>query len=184
MTDGAANAFLKTLEEPPGPTVFILETSRPRSLKATIRSRCTRLRIQNLHSGPGAEPSRMEDPVADARRALIGDYARLLDGEIGPLDLEKHRATSTLAEMAHDWSFWLATAAKSRLGWPAPLNVPEPLRIRLERLSLATLLPLYTQARETERLARTSANDKLAREALLVSIFHGGGHDGRERQVT
>ncbi|MHB1543837.1 MAG: hypothetical protein ACYCS1_06145 [Gammaproteobacteria bacterium] len=184
LTDGAANAFLKTLEEPPGPTVFILETSRPRSLQATIRSRCERIRIQIHHSAPGAGSPLNDDQEKDARRSMIEDYARLLDGEIGPLDLEKHRSSFSLAEMAHDWSLWLASAAKSKLGWPVRPEVPDPLRVRLERLSLATLLPLYTQARETERLARTSANEKLAREALLVKIFLGGGHDGRERQVT
>ncbi len=57
MTDAAANAFLKTLEEPPGPTVFILETGRPLGLKATIRSRCEKLRIRTLHTVPTADPA-------------------------------------------------------------------------------------------------------------------------------
>ncbi len=40
MTISAANAFLKSLEEPPERTVFILLTDRPNKLSATIRSRC------------------------------------------------------------------------------------------------------------------------------------------------
>lgn len=40
MTAEAANCFLKTLEEPPLDTVFILTTSRPNFLLPTIRSRC------------------------------------------------------------------------------------------------------------------------------------------------
>lgn len=40
MTDEAANYFLKTLEEPPIDTVFILTSSRPEYLLPTIRSRC------------------------------------------------------------------------------------------------------------------------------------------------
>lgn len=40
MTDEAANAFLKTLEEPPVDTLFILTSSRPDYLLPTIRSRC------------------------------------------------------------------------------------------------------------------------------------------------
>ncbi|UCF71564.1 MAG: AAA family ATPase [candidate division WOR-3 bacterium] len=40
MTDEAANCFLKTLEEPPIDTVFILTSSRPEYLLPTIRSRC------------------------------------------------------------------------------------------------------------------------------------------------
>uniref|UniRef100_A0A7C4XAV3 AAA family ATPase n=1 Tax=candidate division WOR-3 bacterium TaxID=2052148 RepID=A0A7C4XAV3_UNCW3 len=40
MTEEAANSFLKTLEEPPMDTVFILTSSRPNFLLPTIRSRC------------------------------------------------------------------------------------------------------------------------------------------------
>jgi len=41
----AANAFLKTLEEPPLNTTILLLTSRPHSLLATIRSRCQLFRL-------------------------------------------------------------------------------------------------------------------------------------------
>jgi len=41
----AANAFLKTLEEPPLNTTILLLTARPHSLLATIRSRCQLFRI-------------------------------------------------------------------------------------------------------------------------------------------
>ena len=40
MSDAAANAFLKTLEEPPPGVVIILVTSNPETLPATVRSRC------------------------------------------------------------------------------------------------------------------------------------------------
>ena len=40
MNPAAANALLKILEEPPASVYFLLTTNRPRSLLATIRSRC------------------------------------------------------------------------------------------------------------------------------------------------
>ena len=40
MNESAQNAFLKTLEEPPGKCLFILTTGRPSALLPTIRSRC------------------------------------------------------------------------------------------------------------------------------------------------
>jgi DNA polymerase-3 subunit delta' len=40
MTTGAANALLKTLEEPRGDTLLILLTAQPNRLLETIRSRC------------------------------------------------------------------------------------------------------------------------------------------------
>src|SRR5215471_6168035 len=43
MVPGAQNALLKTLEEPPASSIFILVTARPDSLLPTVRSRCIRL---------------------------------------------------------------------------------------------------------------------------------------------
>jgi DNA polymerase-3 subunit delta' len=47
----AQNALLKTLEEPPPSSMFVLVTSRPDSLLETVRSRCPRVRFGRL--GPG-----------------------------------------------------------------------------------------------------------------------------------
>jgi DNA polymerase III subunit delta' len=47
----AQNALLKTLEEPPSLSVFILVTTRPDMLLPTVRSRCIRL----LFTEPGAD---------------------------------------------------------------------------------------------------------------------------------
>jgi DNA polymerase-3 subunit delta' len=44
----AANALLKTLEEPPKNTVFLLISHSPQSLLPTIKSRCRELRLNNL----------------------------------------------------------------------------------------------------------------------------------------
>ena len=44
----AANALLKTLEEPPKNTVFLLISHNPQSLLPTIKSRCRELRLSNL----------------------------------------------------------------------------------------------------------------------------------------
>jgi DNA polymerase-3 subunit delta' len=44
----AQNALLKTLEEPPSASVFLLITSRPDALLPTVVSRCPRLRFRPL----------------------------------------------------------------------------------------------------------------------------------------
>lgn len=54
MNRHAANTLLKTLEEPPGATVFVLVSSSPAQLLPTIRSRC----------------QKMDFPVPDPRTAL------------------------------------------------------------------------------------------------------------------
>jgi len=48
MNPFAANAFLKTLEEPPKETLIILISSNPDRLPDTIRSRCSRLNFTPL----------------------------------------------------------------------------------------------------------------------------------------
>jgi DNA polymerase III subunit delta' len=48
LTEQAANALLKSLEEPPDQTHFFLVTSSPEALLPTIRSRCARLRFTAL----------------------------------------------------------------------------------------------------------------------------------------
>ncbi len=49
MTDEAVNAFLKTLEEPPGETVIILITSNLHSLLPTVISRCQIIKFNTLN---------------------------------------------------------------------------------------------------------------------------------------
>jgi len=65
LNDNAANAFLKTLEEPGERTLFLLVTDKPEALLPTIISRCQRL---DLNEGriPPAEPwrSRVGDIMA------------------------------------------------------------------------------------------------------------------------
>lgn len=48
VTDQGVNAFLKTLEEPPEDTVFILISSNPVAIRATILSRCQLIHFRAL----------------------------------------------------------------------------------------------------------------------------------------
>ncbi|MCX7592021.1 MAG: hypothetical protein N2255_10390 [Kiritimatiellae bacterium] len=51
LTDQAGNAFLKTLEEPPGRSVFLLLTASPEDLLPTIRSRCQQITVEGEDAG-------------------------------------------------------------------------------------------------------------------------------------
>jgi len=48
LSTGAFNALLKTLEEPPQNTIFILATTEPHKIPVTIHSRCQQLHFRNL----------------------------------------------------------------------------------------------------------------------------------------
>ncbi|MBS1113480.1 MAG: polymerase subunit gamma and tau, partial [Nitrospirae bacterium] len=48
LNQSAANAFLKTLEEPPADSLIVLISSNPDRLPDTIRSRCSRINFMPL----------------------------------------------------------------------------------------------------------------------------------------
>ncbi|MEN6465320.1 MAG: DNA polymerase III subunit delta' [Syntrophaceae bacterium] len=50
MNGAAANALLKTLEEPSGANILVLVTARPHQLPLTVLSRCQRIKFQPLRS--------------------------------------------------------------------------------------------------------------------------------------
>ena len=66
LVPAAQNALLKTLEEPPSSSVFILVTSRPDMLLPTVRSRCIRL---TFAEGAGLDVDEAARQVA--QRVLI-----------------------------------------------------------------------------------------------------------------
>jgi len=79
----AANAFLKTLEEPPPKSVLILLSTEPQRILETILSRCLRLNF----SGEGMRPpdaaqlewlAHFGELAATGQKSLLGRY-RLLD---------------------------------------------------------------------------------------------------------
>ncbi len=79
LTEEASAALLKTLEEPPNRTLFILVSANPWAIHPTIRSRCQPLRFRLVPSSV----------IADAlqKRGLPADHAaflaRLARGRVG-----------------------------------------------------------------------------------------------------
>jgi DNA polymerase-3 subunit delta' len=80
MNDGAQNALLKTLEEPPGASRLILVTTSAARLLPTIRSRCQIVAFDPLPPQFVAERLRAE---TDMDAAAAHTFARLCDGRLG-----------------------------------------------------------------------------------------------------
>ena len=81
----AQNALLKTLEEPPPASVFVLITDRPDMLLPTVRSRCQRLRFGPLAPADVAAVLVRDHDMSPAEAhaaaaAAGGSIGRALDG--------------------------------------------------------------------------------------------------------
>ncbi|MFZ0826116.1 MAG: DNA polymerase III subunit [Verrucomicrobiia bacterium] len=96
----AANAFLKTLEEPPAKSVLILLSTEPQRILETILSRCLRL---NFFSDGTCPPdpaqvewlARFDDLAANGQKSLLSRY-RLLDALLQQLGETKARVEAAL----------------------------------------------------------------------------------------
>ena len=82
LTTEAANALLKTLEEPPEKTLFVLCTTEPEKLPETIVSRCTR--VQFKRPSISEIVSKLERVIAGENikgdRAALAEVARASRG--------------------------------------------------------------------------------------------------------
>ncbi len=79
----AANAFLKTLEEPPARSILILLSTEPSRILETILSRCLRLNFstetaRTLSAGQSIWLQQFSSAAAAGQKSLFGRY-RLLD---------------------------------------------------------------------------------------------------------
>lgn len=81
MNDAAANALLKTLEEPPARAMILVLSNNPGRLVSTIRSRCQRLDLRPLSESEMEAALKKKLPdLDDEERASL---ARLSGGSIG-----------------------------------------------------------------------------------------------------
>src|SRR3954463_14157245 len=80
MAAPAQNALLKTLEEPPSSSVFILVTPRPDALLCTVRSRCSQIRFGRLNAADVAAV--LERDHKHTRREAL-EMAAASDGSVG-----------------------------------------------------------------------------------------------------
>jgi DNA polymerase-3 subunit gamma/tau len=84
LSTGAFNALLKTLEEPPGHVKFVLATTEPHKVPATIQSRCQRFDFHAIDSGAIADHLRriMDAEKIEVEDAVLRRIARLAHGSM------------------------------------------------------------------------------------------------------
>lgn len=182
LTDAAANALLKTLEEPPENTWFFLACQEPARLLATLRSRC---RLHHL-----APPSEsyglawLEREVTMPQEALLSALRLSANAPAAALDLlqESHWASrqqliQTLAGVlsSGDWLALLPILnheqAAVRLHWLASLLLDAQKRQQgitlVSNPDAWTLVNQLAQTLPAARLQAISRDVSACRDQLL-----------------
>ncbi len=186
LNANAANALLKTLEEPPGSTVLLLIADNPGRLLPTVRSRCQRI----LFTAPDAQLVRawlqersasndeleealvlagnrpllalhlLESEDRQARGTVLTGLAAMLEGSLDPTDFAV--AGKTLgAEKVLEWLWQITTLMLKQL-----LGIEQPAAGGKEVLHLYRLMSEASLAGD-ELLTRLLAMNRAAEEARL-----------------
>ncbi len=167
LNRNAANAILKTLEEPPPRTVLLLVSHAPGGLLATIRSRCRRLDLRPL------DEAAVRSTVAAASGAAPDEAAvRFAAGRPG-------RAIALAAAGVGPLYGALIDALGAAPKQGARAFLPEVFRAgdRAQRLSLFLMLARDWMRRAAAASAGVEA--PLAAEAALMARFAEPGRAAR-----
>jgi DNA polymerase-3 subunit delta' len=199
----AANALLKTLEEPPGDGVFVLVSDMPGRLPATVRSRCVRLDVRpppmeevvswlldqgfqgdtalaaTLSRGRPLQALAWDQGGRLARRLLLFERLEsLLCGRCEVLAAAEDFAAAEARESVDLLAGWAQDLLRLRLaGADAELESSD-LRLRLLRLAQSLsphwLLQRLDEAHRGRQLCDTPVVPQLLVEDLLVG-WNGPG---------
>ena len=190
LVPAAQNALLKTLEEPPSLSVFVLISSQPDTLLATVRSRCHQLRFQALDAADvTAALMKLGRSETDARVAALtadGSAGRALEADGADLVLVRDVAVRVLTQAAasDDPRRRVEGAkdllAKTGTGGSERDQLATHLRAMASLLRDVELLDRrrVSSARQPGRPARDGPADGVSRRARRAGVFR---HRSRDR---
>ena len=174
MEAPAQNALLKTLEEPPSASSFVLVTSRPDMLLPTVRSRCQHLRFGRLAPGDVAAvliaDHGFAEPAAHAAAALAdGSIGQALEGDTEGYTGARDAAEALLQQAATATNPGQRLAAAKALGADRVDRDELSRRLRLVLSMLRDLGVLLSRADE-----RTLANGDLVDSLQRLTRSYDG----------
>jgi DNA polymerase-3 subunit delta' len=190
MNEEAANAFLKTLEEPPPHSVLILLTTEPQRLLETILSRCLRLNFAGEGPRPLA-PAQMEwlaafsELAAAERKSLLGRY-RLMDVVLRKLNELKANIEQTLSARSPLEQYQDAEK-ELRDKWEGELAAAIEAEYRRQRVDLLVVLQRWLRDVWLQALAKSEGTGQPAQgeaprsEALAGELLSFPGMAGPKR---
>ena len=169
LSNSSFNALLKTLEEPPSHVKFLLATTDPQKLPATILSRCLQFNLKNMSSEKivahlqhvlaeemvpfadgalwqlaRAADGSMRDALSLTDQAIAFGNGKLNDSDVaimlGSID---HRFTQSLVQalIAEDGAALLKAVAQFAEHAPDYASALADLQTQLHRIAIAQALP-------------------------------------------
>lgn len=193
MNVHAANALLKTLEEPPPGTLFILVSHQPQRLLPTVRSRCQKInaplpgRAEALHWLRGQEVAEAEACLAQsgyaplaALRLSAEDYQLKRDqileqlgapDRFDPLALAEQSDKMELAWILNwmqQWVYDLASIGMAGQGRYQPESSAEMNRLA-KTVSLIELFRFQQELLTAQRALHHPLNNRLVLEQVFFS---------------
>lgn len=193
MQPAAANALLKTLEEPPPHTLIVLASDRPARLLPTILSRCRKVALglpprdealawlgaqgvpepENLLAAAGGAPllarELAEERERELRRRLVAELSRPSGAD--PLQFAPTVERAAVERTVHWMQTWVHDLVRVKLaGEPRHhRDAREALRARAQAADLEALFALDRELAEARRLAQHPLNPRLLAEHLLMA---------------
>ena len=197
MNTNAANALLKTLEEPPDDTIIILVTSAPLKLSATIRSRCQFVAFHSptqeqalswlkstaagtdweplLRVAQGAPLQAMQyhqTELLDQRIAVVQGFLEVFEANSDPIDIAG-RIEAIPFSLCFQWIQTVIVDLLRIKGVENPITLENPdfyrsLLALAPRMQVPLLLEFWELVIERKRIFDNSLNRRLFAESLLV----------------
>ncbi len=197
LNPAAANALLKTLEEPAGQTILCLIGERIGQLPATIRSRCLQikvpvpeasvaldwlrgqkasddwaLRLRLAHGAPLRALAEFDDSLLEQRRLRLAGFFALAAGKADPLS-EAAAWHGLGSRQILDWlSGWMCDLMRL-MACDEPVRLDNPdqraaLAVLAQRIEPAAGHRFLQRVLEGCALAETNVNQQLLLESLAI----------------
>ncbi|WP_457668555.1 DNA polymerase III subunit delta' [Thiolapillus sp.] len=195
MGRSAANALLKTLEEPIPGSLILLVSSHAERLPVTIRSRCQTLaftlpgegdaitwieentgarseqarQLLQLASGaPLSVPALIEADELQRHNRLLGDFAAIAVDDASVVQIgENWLKETSLPHLLKYMIAWLSAIIRSKMTPASQLAFP-PLQTLPERLDLILAYQFLDRLYDAERKSMNNLNPQLALESILL----------------
>lgn len=187
MNLNAANALLKTLEEPNKKIILILVTNRPMSLPATIRSRCqtvffpvpkkgaalkwlesqevthdsAELLLEFAHGAPLKVLDFVEQDLLDFRKEIFQAWCELLAGEAALVSVSQAWQKLDVAQVLFHLTSWITDLIRLRSNETIKLinfDFAEQLKSIAKKFEVKNLYKFYDDLIAAQNLLHSSCN--------------------------